>query len=216
VTQSLGRGQCVLVTTTLDETWGAWPVWAAGFVPLMHELTQFAAAGRTPPREALVGDWIVRDVASRLSNVTLTEPDGSQQTLIPLDRDGQTQVAISETSRPGIYTLTTETAPVTTERIAINVDPRESDPARIDPREWIRSIGNPLDGRFVVREAKTPVPLSQPSSDSDAQSLALELLLAVLALLFVEQALAWRFTVGVAVAIVSLFLAAAWAALRFF
>jgi hypothetical protein len=216
VTQSLGRGQCVLVTTTLDETWGAWPVWAAGFVPLMHELTQFAAAGRTPPREALVGDWIVRDVASRLSNVTLTEPDGSQQTLIPLDRDGQTQVAISETSRPGIYTLTTETAPVTTERIAINVDPRESDPARIDPREWIRSIGNPLDGRFVVRETKTPVPLSQPSSDSDAQSLALELLLAVLALLFVEQALAWRFTVGVAVAIVSLFLAAAWAALRFF
>jgi hypothetical protein len=216
VTQSVGRGQCVLVTTTLDETWGAWPVWGAGFVPLMHELTEFSAAGRTQSREALVGDLIVREVENRLANITLTAPDGSQQTLIPLDRDGQAQVAVLETHRPGIYTLTTETTPVTTERIAINVDPRESDPARIDPRDWISSIGNLPDGRLVVRDVNAPVPPPQTPLDSDSHSLALELLLVVLALLFIEQALAWRFTAGLAVAILSLAVAALWFAIRSF
>jgi hypothetical protein len=136
--------------------------------------------------------------------------------LIPLDRVGQAQVAVLETHRPGIYTLTTETTPVTTERIAINVDPRESDPARIDPRDWISSIGNLPDGRLVVRDVNAPVPPPQTPLDSDSHSLALELLLVVLALLFIEQALAWRFTAGLAVAILSLAVAALWFAIRSF
>ncbi len=44
----------------------------------------------------------------------------------------------------------------------------------------------------------------------------LSLLAIVFCLLFIEQALAWRFTAGVLVAILSLLLAAVWLATRFF
>lgn len=68
VTQPLGRGRCVLVTTSLDETWGEWAIWAAGFVPLIHELTEYAAAGRSQPREALVGEPIQPRHSERLDH----------------------------------------------------------------------------------------------------------------------------------------------------
>ncbi len=212
VTQPLGRGRCVLVTTSLDETWGEWAIWAAGFVPLIHELTEYAAAGRSQPREALVGEPIQRDIPSGSTTITLTTPDGVARILTPMDREGRSRLVINDTSRPGNYTLTSGTV----ERFAINVDSRESDPRRIDPREWAESRSGEPDHRIVVRRSDSPVPTARDDSEPATNSLTLELLAAVLALLLVEQALAWRFTVGAVVAILSLVLAAIWTATRFF
>ncbi len=214
VTQSLGRGRCVLVTTSLDETWGEWAIWAAGFVPLIHELTEYAATGRSQPRESLVGEFDQREVPNGSTSVTLTTPDEVVRTLTPVDRDGRSLIVINDTFRPGIYTLTSGAAPVTTERFAINVDPRESDPRRLDPREWSTSQGNEQGHGIVVRDANSPTVASSDDSEPDAHSLTINLLAAVLALLLIEQALAWRFTVGTVFAILSLALAAIWTAMR--
>lgn len=216
ITQPLGRGHCVLVTTSLDESWGEWAIWAAGFVPLMHELTQYAAAGHSQPREGLVGETIAREspLGSDSALVTLTMPDETSRALTPRDSNGSPMLVIDDTIRPGLYTLTTSTTPVTTERFAINVDPRESDPQRIDPKELSTSLGDPSH-QVVVREPDTPLPSTPEPLDSTSDSLSLSLLAIVFCLLFVEQSLAWRFTAGVLVAILSLALAAIWTLIRF-
>ena len=215
-TQPIGRGRCVLVTTSLDETWGEWAIWAAGFVPLIHELTEYAATGRSQPRESIVGELIQRESPNGSTSVTLTSPDGIVRMLTPEDRDGRSLIVINDTLRPGNYTLTSGGASVTTERFAINVDPRESDPQRVDPREWSTSQGNEPGHGIVVRDANSPVAATSDEPEPDSDSLSINLLVAVLALLLIEQALAWRFTVGAVVAILSLALAAIWTAMRFF
>ncbi len=207
VTQSLGRGRCVLITTSLDERWGEWAIWAAGFVPLIHELTEYAATGRSQPRESPVGEFQQREIPDGSINVTLTTPDGVARTLTPVDRDGRSTIVINDTLRPGNYTLTSG---VTTERFAVNVDPRESDPRRLDPREWATSADNQQGHAIIVRDTNSPGTAATNDSEPDSHSLTINLLAAVLALLFVEQALAWRFTVGAVVAILSLALSAIW------
>ena len=67
-----------------------------------------------------------------------------------------------------------------------------------------------------MRDANSPAAAPSDDPEPDAHSLTINLLMAVLALLFVEQALAWRFTVGAVVAILSLALAVIWTATRFF
>ena len=217
LTQPLGRGRCVLVTTSLDESWGEWAIWAAGFVPLMHELTQYAAAGRSQSREGLVGESITREslTNSESASVTLKLPDETSRILTPRDINGSLLLIIDETTRPGLYTLTANTTPATTERFAINVDPRESDPQRIDPKELSSMLGD-KSSPVVVRESDAPLPPVAEPADSTTDSLSLGLLAIVFCLLFVEQALAWRFTAGAVVAILSLLLAAVWFAVRFF
>ena len=217
VTQPLGRGRCVLVTTSLDESWGEWAIWAAGFVPLMHELTQYAAAGRSQPREGLVGEPITRESPSHSdsASVALKMPDETSRMLTPRDINGLLLLIIDETTRPGLYTLTTSTTPATTERFAINVDPRESDPQRIDPKELSSMLGD-KSSPVVVRESDAPLPRTAEPADSTTDSLSLGLLAIVFCLLFVEQALAWRFTAGAVVAILSLIIATAWFAMRSF
>ncbi len=96
----LGRGRCVLVTTSLDETWGEWAIWAAGFVPLIHELTEYAATGRSQPRESLVGEFEQLEVPNGSTSVTLTTPDGVARTVTPVDRDGRSLIVINDTLRP--------------------------------------------------------------------------------------------------------------------
>ena len=217
LTQPLGRGRCVLVTTSLDESWGEWAIWAAGFVPLMHELTQYAAAGRSQPREGLVGESITREslTNSESASVTLKLPDETSRILTPRDINGSLLLIIDETTRPGLYTLTANTTPAMIERFAINVDPRESDPQRIDPKELSSLLGD-KSSPVVVRESDAPLPPVAEPTDSTTDSLSLSLLAIVFCLLFVEQALAWRFTAGVIIAILSLLLAAIWFASRFF
>ena len=217
LTQPLGRGRCVLITTSLDESWGEWAIWAAGFVPLMHELTQYAAAGRSQPREGLVGEPITRESPSNSDSatVTLTMPDETSRVLTARDINGSPILVIDETTRPGLYTLTTNTTPATTERFAINVDPRESDSQRIDPQELSSMLGDPKSP-IVVRESDAPLPPAAEPADSMTDSLSLGLLAIVFCLLFVEQALAWRFTAGVIIAILSLLLVTVWFASRFF
>ena len=64
-----------------------------------------------------------------------------------------------------------------------------------------------------MRDTNSPVATASDDSEPDSHSLTINLLAAVLALLLIEQALAWRFTVGAVFAILSLALAAIWTAM---
>ena len=210
LTASRGSGRCVLITTSLDESWGEWAIWAPGFVPLVHELVQYAAAGRTQPREQLVGETILRKLHSSPGNVavTLTRPNGDRQPLSAQDIEGTQTIVVGETPAPGIYVLSFMAESNHSERIAINVDPRESDPRRMDAKELSSSAS--LNGKIALRDATSPAPITSAEDDSAAMSFARGLLVAVLVLLLIEQGLAWRFTFGIMVALVAISLASIW------
>ena len=207
LTSSRGTGRCVLITTSLDETWGEWAIWAPGFVPLVHELVQYAAAGRSQPHEQLVGETILRKLHGSAVNekITLTRPNGDRQALSAQEIDGTLTVTVAETPTPGLYLLSSAGEVNHSERIAINVDPRESDTRRFDPVEFSNS--NALRGKIATRDATSTVPVISVGSDVEALSLARGLLLAVLSLLLIEQGLAWRFTFGMTVALIVVCLA---------
>lgn len=82
-------------------------------------------------------------------------------------------------------------------------------------REWATSADNPQGRAIIVRDENSPGTAATNDPETDSHSLTINLLAAVLALLFIEQALAWRFTVGAAVAILSFALAAIWTATQF-
>ncbi len=209
LTQSRGTGRCVLITTSLDEAWGEWVIWAPGFVPLVHELVQFAAAGRVQSCEHLVGESVVRAMRNSIGDgvVTLVRPNGERQRLPVQDVDGTPTIAFRDTMTPGLYSLSSETAPNDSERIAINFDPRESDPRRLDQMELSPQMSA---SSVVFRDAMTPSP-PEKIVDAVANDVARGLLVAVLALLLIEQGLAWRFTAGVVVAMVaSVWLTTGW------
>ena len=55
LSDTFGRGRSLLVTTSVDERWGTWPLWPS-FLPLVHEIVQFAVSGRWGERQRLVGE----------------------------------------------------------------------------------------------------------------------------------------------------------------
>ncbi len=215
LTSSRGAGRCVLIATSLDESWGEWAIWAPGFVPLVHELVQYAAAGRTQSREQLVGETILRKLLGSSGNVTvtLTRPNGSRQTLAAREIEGTPTIVVGETPAPGLYVLSFLAESNHSERIAINVDPRESDPRRLAAQELSNS--NALRGKIAIRDVTSAAPITSAEDDSAALSLARGLLFGVLGLLLIEQGLAWRFRFGMTVALIviclaSLMLASNW------
>lgn len=210
LTQACGTGRCVLITTSLDEAWGEWVIWAPGFVPLVHELVQFAAAGRVQSREHLVGESVTRAVRNSIGDggIILSRPNGERQRLPVQDIDGTPTIVFRDTMTPGLYSLSSETAPNDSERIAINIDPRESDPRRLDQKEI--SPPQMSASSVVFRDAMTPSPPEKNLDDAVAAELARGLLVAVLALLLIEQGLAWRFMAGIVVAVMATVLASVW------
>lgn len=202
LTTSHGAKRCVLITTSLDESWGEWVIWAPGFVPLVHELVQYAAAGRTQPREQLVGDTIARKWhrSASIEKLILTRPNGDRQSISAEVIDGAPTVTVADTATPGLYVLSSPGEANHSERVAINVDPLESDARRLDPAEFSKS--NDLPGKIAIQEAVGSSATMNVTDDSEASSLARVLLFAVFGLLLIEQALAWRFKFGLSVALI--------------
>lgn len=227
LTSSRSAGRCVLITTALDESWGEWAIWAPGFVPLVHELVQYAASGQTQSREQLVGEAIVQKQhrSANVEKLTLTRPNGDRQLISSELIEGIPTVIVSETPTPGLYLLSSSSDADyvgevnQSERVAINVDPLESDVRRFDPVEFSKS--NDLRETIAIQDVTSPPMAVNEFDDQEAASLARMLLMAVLGLLLIEQGLAWRFTFGLNVALIVICVASVvsfnhrWAALLF-
>ncbi len=208
LTQARGTGRSVLITTSVDESWGAWAVWAPGFVPLMHELVLYAAAGRIQPRDELVGESILSLLRGSGSDaaVTLTLPNGEQQRVTIADIDDLPTVVVRDTARPGVYVLSSESPPLA-EQFAINVDSRESDPLRFT-RQELAPPSSPTQVAF--RDVTDPAPKTELAENASAAELSRGLLVTLFLLLLVEQCLAWRFARGASLAVLLAALAAVW------
>jgi Aerotolerance regulator N-terminal/von Willebrand factor type A domain len=214
VERQVGRGRCVLLTTSADVSWSTWAVHPT-FPPLIHETVRFAAEGRWHERQRLVGEPISRTLTGRESSakVTVKSPDGSEQALRPVVSDNRADVSFAATNHPGIYDLmmegpaeagggqpstaaTGDKSPgsVRHELYAVNVDPRESDLEMVDDKTLGSTTlaGVSYERRTDWGHESRELGASEPATSAVSRWL----LVAILALLLVEPLLAWNFRRG--------------------
>lgn len=195
--RTCGDGRVMLVTTALDDCWGNWALWPS-FVPMMHELTRYAAAGDFGRRQRLVGDQIVRPmtaVTPDQARFTLTSPDGRSQDLRMRFDGALSQVISPPLNATGRYDLQIGGPGTASESYVVNIDPAESDLEKLDVRTLERLVPPQSELRYLQRW--------EPRSNGDAtdelarNSLSTWFLWAALCLLLAEQLMAWRFLLGV-------------------
>jgi hypothetical protein len=193
----IDRGRSILVATaaspqSVDRTtnpptpWSVLAEWPS-FPPLIHEMLRFALAGRSEGRNLLVGDELggIVPPAALSESVVLDFPNDQQERL-PITLEASTaRWSFGGAALSGEYVARLGDG---VQRFAVNVNTRESDLSRLDPEL--------LPGQFS-REAVVS------SADDEEGAVAVSgssffrwLLGGVLALLFVEPVLAWRFGRG--------------------
>jgi hypothetical protein len=192
VEESVGRGRCVLVATAVSPAsldsgtnpptpWTAISSWPS-FPPLVHEILQYAVAGRAEGRNLLVGEELAGLVPPGALHeaLTLSGPGGLNERVPVVAEGSETRWTFGGTSVSGVYEAR---AGKSLQRFAVNVNPREGDLARYDAE-----LLPPQFHREGIPAGAPPTSYSGGNS----QSYFRWLLGAVLALLFIEAALAWQ------------------------
>jgi hypothetical protein len=139
VERSVGKGRVLLLATTVDREWTDLPI-RPGFLPLVRESARRLVGGSdseaTP--SILVGETRELALAADDRRLEVTRPDGSVW-VAKHDRAGTGRtVAFAETDEPGVYRVAAAgpdgaLTPRPADGFVVNVDVRESNPARLPP-----------------------------------------------------------------------------------
>ncbi len=150
VERQVGRGRVLLWTGTIDADWGNFPLQAA-YMPLVQRVVNYlggAAPGGGGDRlEGRVGEEVVVELPTEDEEPEVLGPDG-QPVAAEIERAEGIRVRFVPPV-PGGYTLEREGAPPLA-RVAVNVDPQESDvriyddlqrvEADLDPETWLQRV----------------------------------------------------------------------------
>jgi hypothetical protein len=196
VERSFGRGHSLLVTTSVDERWGTWPLWPS-FLPLIHELVQYSVSGRWGDRQRLVGEVLseIFPVTAADVDVAIIRPDGQTQPARVVREETSGRFTFETTGESGIYEVTFAHPVSRSEFFAVNVDPRESNLAKFGHDELSEELLTGLEFSYLTN---WPGEESAPEDSSSAEhgGLARWILYVILYLMFVEQMLASDFHKG--------------------
>ena len=191
--RTLGRGRAILVTTSLSDSWGHWVLWPS-YLPLMNRLLQFSLEGRLRSDPVAVGAPI-REVFPVPVEGTMLLPS-TQSVAAFVETTGQeTALFWPDTGNAGIYQLSAG-PPINRRRsFAVNPEPRESDPRC----QSLESLRRGLLATIPFEWVSDPRTISRETDSLTGRrtTFARPLLGGVIALLFVELLLAWRFRWGV-------------------
>jgi hypothetical protein len=183
----VGEGRVIAFATTLDDSWtdlALKPV----YLPLVHQLVKYLARYE-PPSSWFTVDQVV-DLSAllkgRADRVVVT-PTG-ERVNVPGSESG-----LLELREQGVYEIRSPTASAgpsgRADRIAVNLDPAESDLAPLDAEELVSAV----TGRAQTTASGSPEVVELTAADAERQqSLWWYLLLAGLVLLAAEMAIANR------------------------
>jgi hypothetical protein len=193
----VGAGRALLVSTALDDHWGNWSLWPS-FLPMMHELVRLAGEADLHGRSLLVGDSIIhRQLPDDYGQPVVFVSPGTEP--VPLLRTPPELETFSTgpVHDSGPCELRIGATAPTTEHYAVNVDTRESD---------LAPLGQALIASELLKDARYHYRLDWTQSGNPPlgdrlgrADLTLWFVLATLALLLVEQFMAWNFRVGAGV-----------------
>ena len=196
VEMQVGKGRCLVFATAASMTsidssvtpampWTALPT-VKDFVSLIQEMLPVLIGGREAGRNVLVGDTLAGALPGTVASEPLAlETPGDRTERVRLDVNGQdSRWSYDDTWLSGIYRATYQQPRSRVEVFAVNIDSRESDPARFD-RDLLPSQ---FQAEFTSDGADLP---TLPTSK--AQPFFRYLLMAVFVLLLCETLLAWKF-----------------------
>jgi hypothetical protein len=195
VEHRFGNGRVLVFASTASARWHDWPA-NPSYPVFVQELFSFLS--RTPAQDhtARVGAPIERAVEPQFidGSVTLKTPRYPEQPtvrLTPRPVGEQMRVSFADTGRAGVYELALENGgSQRVDRFARNVDPAEGDLAKADPAAIAAVLGD-APVRLLPNLATAELDLREQSRGKEFWKYVLIALLAVLA---VEQTLARRFT----------------------
>jgi hypothetical protein len=139
VEREVGRGRVLLLTTTVDREWTDLPI-RPGFLPLMREAARHlvGASEEEGSTSSLVGEPRILDFAGDVQTLEVRRPDGSVWVGKREPGGAAHTVVFTGTDQIGLYHVRGAGADGTfvaqpAQDFAVNLDPRESDPARVAP-----------------------------------------------------------------------------------
>jgi hypothetical protein len=200
VEKSWGAGRALLITTSLDGSWGVWPLWPS-FLPMMQEIAFHASTAQRESREGLVAEPIQRSIRTGGLEVsgTVLRPDGQSRplTMEAGASDGLANYRYDDTDLAGFYEASFTGVGIPGEVHAVNPDPRESDPVRLSRQSLEEDVFAGVDARYLTQwEGGSASVPGMTAASPTTTSLSKWLLYGALYLLLVEQLLAWNFAAG--------------------
>jgi hypothetical protein len=131
-----GRGRVLLFTSSMDRTWTDWPI-RTSFLPAVQRLTGWLAGvlDEKGLEQAQVGQAKNLEPPQGVTNLGVVGPDGKP---VAVSLTPEKKLVAGPLKLPGAYQVSTANGSVTPLpdlTFAVNVDPRESDLARLDERE---------------------------------------------------------------------------------
>ncbi len=192
--KKFGRGRVLLITTSADKEWHQWPNHPT-YLPVLMELVGYVARSTKDATDIWVGNAIKMaiDPSRDEPDVLVRTPGYPEESEITVtatpDAHGQGLVAVwDRTDEAGVYEFVTKRRDGSTmsQRVAVNLDPRESDLSRAEEAELKQAMGS-----VAFHYIESLDQLSGEGGESRTE-LWRTVLLMVMAVLMIEQLLAWR------------------------
>lgn len=144
----LGQGMTLAWTSTLDTYWNDLALQPV-FLPLLHRLSRHAARFSEARASRTVGELV--DAPRRAARSTFVAEAPSGATIPIGDSTGAARGALA-LREAGFYSIRAAgAAPGSGEVVAVNVDPAEADPSKIDPDAIVAAT---TGGAGAVRDAR--------------------------------------------------------------
>jgi hypothetical protein len=201
VEEPIGRGRVVLVATSADTTWSCLPLWPS-YVPLVHEMLDFAIRGQMESRNVVVGEPLAGTLPPAMGEASLEvrDPRSRSEPVRPRRESDLNVWSYADTMISGVYSVgrvgnpsyVEDGPPVSrTDAFAVNVDPAESDLAALTVEQLRDEVwpGIPFVHQTTWQHLDRPV----FGRTSRSSPWAKDLLCGVFVLLLFETFLARRF-----------------------
>ena len=181
VERRIGAGRVIALASTLDDTWNNMALKPV-YLPMVHQLVRYLARYEPPAPWRTVGQVV--DLADALR--------GRAERVVVTPSDRQIKVSASEPgivelAEHGVYQVRAANDSTQTTRIAVNLDPGESDLAPLDPAELVASVSGRAGPSVTGLDGPTELTVAESERQ---QGLWWYLLVGGLVLLAAETAIA--------------------------
>ena len=188
VERRLGAGVVVQVATACDADWSTLPM-QPSFLPLMQQLVTTMALQVMPSWNIDTGEPLIALLPGDSAGLplALTSPDGARHTVRSFARGNQSVVQFDRTGQPGVYSLAgPDGKPI---HFVAQAPRSESDLRQLAPEE-IAAVAEELDADVVESALEF---LQLEHKRRHGREIWRFLLMALLALMFIELSLQQRF-----------------------
>lgn len=185
VEKRLGTGRVIVWTTTLDDSWSDLALKPV-YLPLVHQLTRYLGQYEQTSSWSTVGQVV--DLTSLLKSKTdrVVVTPGNDRVRMPAGDS-----SILELNEHGVYEVrSANNGSARPDRIAVNIDPAESDLTPLDPSELVAAATGRAS-QAAATAAEAPAEISAEEAEK-TQNAWWYLLVAGLLLLAGEMAVANR------------------------